>query len=82
MNISCKEGTDLALPQSADMNRTAMALASDALIMGAGLRQLTGDLREALGLIGEGTEKSSLNSIRVGLEQAEAVLQLLEEAGY
>lgn len=75
MNTTYKLGTDLTLPQAADMERAATELASDALILGAGLRQITADLREVHLLLG-------LGAIRKARELVEVILLLLSEAGY
>lgn len=79
MQTEIKPGTDLRLPAAQDMQRAATELASDALILGAGLRQITQDLREARDLIEDEPEAYGVGP---GLALIEAVILTLTEAGY
>jgi hypothetical protein len=75
--------TDLRLPAAQDMERAATELASDALIMGAGLRQITADLRQAHQLLDyDVNSRDGLDAIRQGRELVEAAWLTLTEAGY
>jgi hypothetical protein len=74
--------TERALPQAADMERAATELASDALILGEGLRRITEDLMAARDLIESDPGVEDLNDVHQGLARLEAVILTLAEAGY
>jgi len=82
MNTQLKEGTDLRLPAAQDMERAATELASDALILGAGLRQIAQELADARMNLNVGIKGDNWGYARDCLDQMDAVILLLTEAGY